>query len=243
MSLIFLYQLEQKYYPKFIEALLLDMRTSNYGGTVEDQTLGVAISLLEEPGKYTDLSLEKIIIGTLNMAITLQSSKYGNITPQTVGEDIYNKFTGESNYWFVGYNMALRNNKELSPQDALKFAIPVIERAAKGRFYITPCFPNTLNLFFEYCMELDPHFVPPQIPTGDTFGKWTPEQFLVWNTNYSSSLLSQSLFAVKKYKLDPANLPQELSNELNHLIAMDREDNGDNEEERTNRATSCCMII
>ncbi|MCW8397912.1 hypothetical protein OQJ26_03795 [Legionella sp. PATHC038] len=239
MPLITLYELENAYYPKFIEALQRDIKTSDYSEQVNHQVLSVAIFLLREPGKYTGLSLEQIMIGTLNMAIVLQISKYGSIAPENIGENLYNNYVRESNYWFMGYNRALKNFKELSDEDALKLAIPVIERAAKGCLYITPCFPHTLNLFFEYCMQLNKDFIPPALPTGNTFHKWNQNQFLSFNTSYSSSLLSQSLFAVKANRLPTENLPNELQNELNMLVEGD--DIVDVEDARIT-SHSCCTI-
>lgn len=239
MPLLSLYELENTYYPKFIEALQRDMKTSNYSAQVNHQALSVAISLLREPGKYTGLSLEQIMIGTLNMAIVLQISKYGSIAPENIGENLYNNYVRESNYWFMGYNRALKNLKGLSDEDALKLAIPVIERAAKGCLYITPCFPHTLNLFFEYCMQLNKDFIPPALPTGNTFHKWNQNQFLSFNTSYSSSLLSQSLFAVKANRLPTEHLPSDLQNELNLLVEED--DVGDVGDANTT-SHSCCTI-
>ncbi|MCW8410158.1 hypothetical protein OQJ13_14355 [Legionella sp. PATHC035] len=239
MPLITLYELESTYYPKFIQALRRDMKTSSYSDQVNHQVLSVAIGLLSEPGKYTALSLEHIMIGTLNMAIVLQISKYGSIAPENIGENLYNNYVRESTCWFMGYNKALKNIKELSDEDALRLAIPVIERAAKGCLYITPCFPHTLNLFFEYCMQLHKDFIPPALPTGNTFHKWNQNQFLSFNTSYSSSLLSQSLFAVKANRLPIEHLPSDLQNELNLLVEED--DVGDVDDANTT-SHSCCTI-
>ncbi|MCW8444152.1 hypothetical protein OQJ05_08805 [Fluoribacter gormanii] len=241
MPLIPLYQLENAYYPKFIEALQLDMSTSDHSAEVNHQVLNAALSILKEPGKYTGISLDQIMIGTMNMAISLQISKYGTVSPESVGQDVYDKYLRESNYWFTGYNRALKNYQGLSDQDALILAIPVIERAAKSGLYITPCLSHTLNLFFEYYLQLGNDFIPPDLPAGDTFRTWNQEQFLCFNTNYSSSLLSHSLFAVKAYRLPTTNLPKDLQNELNLLSAAD---DGDDQDDADRTASySCCTIV
>ncbi|RUR28694.1 hypothetical protein ELY16_01420 [Legionella qingyii] len=241
MPLIPLYELENTYYPKFIEALELDMHTSNHSAEVIHQVLNPALSLLKEPGKYTGLSLDQIMIGTMNMAITLQITKYGTLSPEIVESTLYDKYIREANYWFTGYNTALNNYQGLSDQDALRLAIPIIERASKGCLYITPCLSHTLNLFFEYYIKLGNDFIPPNLPTGNTFHKWNQEQFLCFNTIYSSSLLSHSLFAVKAYRLPTTNLPEDLQDELNILSAADEVDEEDDADKIT--SPSCCNII
>lgn len=210
MSLYQLYQLENTYYSKFIEALHLDMGSSKHSGEINHQVLKAAVSLLQEPERYTSLSLDQIIIGTMNMAIGLQIAKYRNISSDSVGEAIYNKYLRESRSWFLDFHDRIKSMKELSDEDSFKLAIPVIERAAQSPLYLTPCVPNTLKLYFEYYQQLNEDFVPPNLPSGNTFGPWSKEQFICLNTSYSSSLLNLSLFAVKANQLSTKNLPEKL---------------------------------
>ncbi|KTD16390.1 hypothetical protein [Legionella jordanis] len=240
MTLSDLYQLENTFIPKLINALREDMRSSKHGEAISFQVLRPVISLLNEEKRYPGLSLGQLMKGTMNMAISLQISKYGNISAESVGETVYEKYNQERRHWFVGYNEALKAIGPLSEKDALDIAIPVIKRASQSCLYLTPCVPHTLNLYFSYLQKLDCNFIPPQIPTGNTFAQWNHDQFHSFNSIDSSSLLNLSLFAVKKYELPREILPIDLQEKLDCIPSVSR--NEENKEE-TGTCFSNCTIV
>lgn len=241
MSSSNIYVLENIFRAKLIDALNKDIKTSIHSGENNHQVLDAALSLLEMEGDL-GFSLDQIMIGVMNMAIGLQISKYRNISAASVGDEAYKMYINELNYWFAGYNKELKSRGSLSTRDAMEIAIPVINRAARSRLYITPCVPHTLNLYFEYLQRLDSTFIPPQIPTGDTFASWEKDQFVCFNTAYSSSLLSLSLFAVKKHKLPTDELPADLNEKLDSLD-VDVSEKGNEDARELDTSSSCCVII
>jgi hypothetical protein len=242
MNLSSRHEWDDLYREKLVEALCQDIRTSKHAGEVNYQVLGATLSLLKSTEGYLDLSLEQLMIGTMNMAVCLQISKYGNISAESVGEAVYKKYLSETEHWFVGYNEALKTKGPLVNNDAMEIAIPVIKRAAQSCLYITPCVPNTLNLYFEYLQKLNDEFVGPKIPTGNTFSLWRKEQFVSFNTIYSSSLLNLSLFAVKKHKLSPDKLSTNLIEKLNNLAPVNEKSNQDIQQEMAAANSSCTII-
>ncbi|MGQ3888994.1 hypothetical protein ACQUW5_08185 [Legionella sp. CNM-1927-20] len=229
-------ELEKSFVSKFIEALNQDERTSAHGEEVNYQALESAKYLLQHRELSPTLTLEQIVKGAMNMAIALQNSKYRIITPEGIAETRYQIYTERSHSWFVGYNEAL---SKLKAKDNLSkiwhIAIPVIVRASNSPLYITPCVPNTLKLYFDYMKILDNNFVPPEIPTGNTFDKLTEDQFLILNSVSTLSYLS--LFAVKKHNLTIKDLPLDLKDKLQGLPGFNED------KEEFNFSCSSCVII
>lgn len=157
---------EDLFVTRFIEALRQDMRSSKHGCQINAQVLNATVDLLQNRHECPQLTLEQMIRGALNMALALQSSKYGIIRPALVGEEKHKSYVTQMKRWFGDYNQALES---ATSYDYWKIAIPVITRAAKGPlFMMSACVPNTLTVYFDYLKQLDNSFVPPQLPTGDS---------------------------------------------------------------------------
>jgi hypothetical protein len=228
------------YTAKFIEALNKDMKSAKHSGEVGYQVLGAVVELLQEHRSECSLNLEQIMIGTLNMAISLHNFKYGIITPENIGIEIYSKFFNGYSLWYVGYNEALKTVNESNKY--WQIAIPVIERAARSPLFITPCFSYSLQVYFEYLKHLDSNFIPPQLPTGNTFGPFSKEQVFSFNTAYSPTLFNLSLFAIKKNikTLNLETLPVELATQVRTLDIFKENNETENQ---NNSPSSCCVII
>lgn len=232
-----IYDLENLSTNQVIAALYADM--GNCSGEVAFQVLEAVVNLLKHSEQLTTLSLDQIMVGAINMAVCLQISKYGNITLESIGQAAYDKYHEDSEIWFVSYNEQLENLRGISSIDALKLALPVIERASRSPLCITPLLHHTLNLYFEFLKSCDSRFTPPELPTGNTFGSWERGQFKRFNTKYSSSLVDLSLFAIKKHRISSAMLPTDLQNRLAQLPSAKGGDHGDD----SNTSIQCCVII
>lgn len=155
---------EKLFINHFIEALKKDINSSQHGSEINSQVLFAACYLLEHPEECPHLGLEQIIHGVINMAVVLQSSKYGIITPERVGKELFNQYIEQSDLWFSGYNNALDTVRKAG--EYWKIAIPVITRAAQGPLLVmSACVPNTLAVYFEYMKNFDNNIVPPKIST------------------------------------------------------------------------------
>ncbi|RMX22041.1 hypothetical protein EAS68_00485 [Legionella jordanis] len=211
---------ENSFEVQLIRALYKDIRTAKHGREVNSQALTAAISLLEEIEKYPHICLAELMVGTINMATSIQIMEYKNIAPDKIGETLYNRFMKERNYWFADYDKMFKAMSPLPLDDGLKVAMSVIKRAAQSPLYLSPCVPHTTTLYFEYLKAQDVHFVPPSLPDGETFAPWTKEQFSPFHTEFSvASLLNLSLFAVKKHKLPTQELPGDVQTKLQNLHA------------------------
>ncbi|MCC5016343.1 MULTISPECIES: hypothetical protein [unclassified Legionella] len=217
-------ELEIDFIPKLIDALRKDIATAKHSGEVNFQVLDTAISLLGDIDKYTSLSLERLMVGIINFAVCLQTDKYANIYNPSIGEAVSNQYRSEIESWFNMYRMARKvAGSPLSATKASEIAIRTIEQASRSPLYLTPCLPHTLKVYFDYLQQLDSTFVPPVIPTGSTFAKWSKEEFIKMKVYTPSSLLNLSLFAAKKavttHALPIDHLPADLQEKLTALPA------------------------
>lgn len=213
-------ELEITFIPKFIEALNKDSQASIHAGEVNFQVLGPAILLLEDIDNYTSLSLKHLMAGIINLAVCLHTDKYANIYTPKIGEAVSNQYRREIEPWFHSYEAARKAASSiLSEAKELEIAMPAIERASRNPLYLTPCLSHTLRVYFEYLQQLDNTFVPPVIPTGSTFEKWSREQFIKMKVYTPSSLLNLSLLAAKKAALPIDRLPADLQEKLTALPA------------------------
>lgn len=235
-------ELEIAFIPKLIAALENDLATNLLGEQVGFQVLTPAISILQDVDRYTSLSMEQLMIGIMNLAVRMQVGKYGNIF-KNIDAAVTNKYLEET-AWFNAYGEALAAvGPELSEKDALKIAIPAIEQAAKSPLYLTPCVSHTLKVYFEYLQQLDNTFVPPAIPTGNTFEKWSQAQFIRFHTAFSSSLVGLCLFAVNKHKLPIGSLPTDLTEKLPSQDNHDNHEDTDDVDGCFPLSGSLCKII
>ncbi|HHF7344387.1 TPA: hypothetical protein ACPSKB_000791 [Legionella feeleii] len=241
-------ELEITFIPKFIEALNNDSQASIHAGEVNFRVLGSAILLLEDIDKYTSLSLEHLMAGIINLAVCLHIDIYANIHTPQISEAVSNQYRSEIEPWFHPYKAARKAiGSTLSEAKALEIAMPAIEQASRNPLYLTPCLPHTLRVYFEYLQQLDNTFVPPVIPTGNTFAKWSKEQFNKMTVNTPSSLLNLSLFAAKKavtrYALPIDCLPAVLQEKLTALPADAGNEAADDMDPFIPPPGSCCAII
>ena len=210
-------ELEITFIPKFIDALNSDSQASIHAGEVNFQALAPAVSLLEDVDKYTSLSLEQLMAGIINFAVCLQTDIYANINTPEIDETVSNHYRSEIGPWFFPYRAARKAaGSTLSEAKALELAIRAIEQASRSPLYLTPCLPHTLKVYFDYLQQLDSTFVPPVIPTGSTFAKWSKEEFIKMKVYTPSSLLNLSLFAYAFGQMSPAMINAPLKAILGH---------------------------
>lgn len=164
--------LENEYIEQFINALQNDIYSGEHSAEVNGQVLEATIYLLQNREKHAYVPLKDLLHGAINMAISLQDSKYGIIT-EAIGVDEYQQYIKRRSSWFAGYNKQLDNSVPY-----WKAAFPVILRASKAPLYITPYLSETSKVYFDYLHKLDENFVAPELPVVDGVPKLQQNQFM-----------------------------------------------------------------
>lgn len=148
---------------RFIAALTKDIVSGKHSSETNYQALQAGIYFLNNRQLCPQLTVEQIVRGTMNMALSLEVSGSQCLHDIIIRDWQKGGFLDASDRWFGDYNQKLKNKKA----NRWDLAIPVIERASKGPLFMaTDCCPVTATLYFDYVKQFEPEIKIPNLPLG-----------------------------------------------------------------------------